>query len=61
MNPGPHGWIEEFQPSTPNMEDNRVTQEQVLESKTGSYTPEIKKVSVKVPKPLICKLIIYML
>ena len=53
MNPGLHGWIEEFQPSTPNMEDDRVTQEQVLESKTGSYTPEIKKVSVKVPKPLL--------
>lgn len=46
MYPGLHSWIEEFQPSTTNMEDDWVTQKQVLETEAGRHSPEIEQVPV---------------
>lgn len=44
VNPGLELRIEKLQPLLSYMEDQRATEEQVLEAKAGCYTTEIKKV-----------------
>lgn len=39
--------VEELQPLFSNMKDERTTQEEVLQTETGSHSPEIKQIPVK--------------
>lgn len=44
MYPGQQLGIEELQPLLPYMEDQRATQEQVLEAEAGRHAPEVEQV-----------------
>ena len=44
MNPRPQTGVEKLIPLLPHVQDQRPTQEQVAETKTGGYTAEIEEV-----------------
>lgn len=44
MNPGSHGRIEELEPFVANVVNERIAEEQMLESEACSYTTEVEQI-----------------